>query len=567
MLSRGGDLYHVRWDDGVDEEFHLGDYERLVKRGSLEHEALARPEQLRATLESDPTVIFSRLLQASADALTSKQLKQRLVDLGLDGKQVDAGWDAARKAWTAGGRVTAIGKGSAKRYSWSGSAPETSRPAEPAEPSVDDSERQATEASAAERTETVAPEQGQSGAAPPHDLAVQPAGEPVTVPIVSPAAPSLEDLLAAAAEEVRRDVAMTAQQRVATADLVRKGVEVAATLTPRGVASLIEVLAAIAASADREIVESSVAHLADLLPSLSPEARDTVDVDRLALVASGLPLTNGGGRGALLVAVARVWPQRVADEGLWRGIPLADIASAAGGALGAVTSLPLVGEKVIAPLMMRALSQVTTFGRLTALLGMPREILALVPTDAVATAFRRVAADDRMVSGWIQALSASDRSAELEQRLADAQAEIAVEQERTRRVQLRMEELEAHCADLEEVMRAEHTQASEMRSAQDRQIRIDVVRALAGLAAEVEELAAERTEPHVLVDRVRALVAAHDLEPVGSAGQELAFEPKLHDPITGSPGTGTAVTVIRPGYRWRPANDDVLLGKAVVMTT
>ncbi|MEE3922062.1 hypothetical protein V2I01_38660 [Micromonospora sp. BRA006-A] len=48
-----------------------------------------------------------------------------------------------------------------------------------------------------------------------------------------------------------------------------------------------------------------------------------------------------------------------------------------------------------------------------------------------------------------------------------------------------------------------------------------MIRSLADLAAEVEELAAEHTDPEVLVERVRALAYAQALEPVGQAGQKL----------------------------------------------
>jgi hypothetical protein len=116
---------------------------------------------------------------------------------------------------------------------------------------------------------------------------------------------------------------------------------------------------------------------------------------------------------------------------------------------------------------------------------------------------------------------------------------------------------------LEQQARATYEGAREARAALERQLRIDAVRLVAELAAEVEELAGH-ADTGVLVERVRALAKAFDLDPIGRAGDQAAFDPLQHEPIGGTPLDGTSVLVIRPGYSWRAGPHAVLLGKAQV---
>jgi len=121
---------------------------------------------------------------------------------------------------------------------------------------------------------------------------------------------------------------------------------------------------------------------------------------------------------------------------------------------------------------------------------------------------------------------------------------------------------------LEARVRGAYQGARETRTAQERQIKIDAMRALAEVAMEVEELAATGADigvtVGVIVERVRALAAESDLVPIGRAGDEMVFDPGAHTPIGGLPAAGSRVWVIRPGYTWRAGDRDVLIGKAHV---
>jgi hypothetical protein len=116
---------------------------------------------------------------------------------------------------------------------------------------------------------------------------------------------------------------------------------------------------------------------------------------------------------------------------------------------------------------------------------------------------------------------------------------------------------------LEEQARATHAGAAQARAALERQIRIDAARAVAEMAAEIEELAGA-APADVLVDRARGLAKAYELEPIGRVGDEITFDADWHTPIGGDLPDGSPAMVIRPGYSWRFGDHAVLLGKAQV---
>jgi hypothetical protein len=116
---------------------------------------------------------------------------------------------------------------------------------------------------------------------------------------------------------------------------------------------------------------------------------------------------------------------------------------------------------------------------------------------------------------------------------------------------------------LEQQARVAHDGAVQARAALERQIRIDGARAMADLAAEVEELA-EAASPDTLVERVRGLAKAYELEPIGRVGEEISYDAAWHTPIGDDLPDGTVVMVIRPGYSWRLGDRAVLVAKAQV---
>lgn len=123
--------------------------------------------------------------------------------------------------------------------------------------------------------------------------------------------------------------------------------------------------------------------------------------------------------------------------------------------------------------------------------------------------------------------------------------------------------LAERCERLERDLQSANDRAIRLRTTQERRLQIDVVRALAGLAAEIEEMVTGRATPEIIVERVRSLVAGQALHPIGTVGEEFGFDPALHEPLVGAPEPGTPVSVIRPGYLWTTP-EEILLHKALV---
>lgn len=123
----------------------------------------------------------------------------------------------------------------------------------------------------------------------------------------------------------------------------------------------------------------------------------------------------------------------------------------------------------------------------------------------------------------------------------------------------------AEIVELVEIVRTTvKTDDDRESAARLRQAELDGLRSLGELAGEVEELVANEVEPGILVRRVRARLKRSGLEPIDRAGEETAFDRKVHTPIAGTIRDGAPVTVVRPGYVWTGDGISLLIGKAVV---
>jgi hypothetical protein len=118
--------------------------------------------------------------------------------------------------------------------------------------------------------------------------------------------------------------------------------------------------------------------------------------------------------------------------------------------------------------------------------------------------------------------------------------------------------------DLEARLRTGYSGGRELRESRERAVQIEAVRALVDVVTEVEELAAAVADHAVLTERVRALAQAFGLEPIGRAGEQVAFGSSQHTPIGSRPLDEERVLVIRPGYSWRRGVEVVLVSKAQV---
>jgi len=101
-------------------------------------------------------------------------------------------------------------------------------------------------------------------------------------------------------------------------------------------------------------------------------------------------------------------------------------------------------------------------------------------------------------------------------------------------------------------------------AARQRQAVLDGIRALAELASEIEELTANEASARALIHRVRGRVKLSGLEPIERAGETVTFDRRRHEPIGPPIADGARVVVVRPGYAWKTADENVLVARAVV---
>jgi hypothetical protein len=92
----------------------------------------------------------------------------------------------------------------------------------------------------------------------------------------------------------------------------------------------------------------------------------------------------------------------------------------------------------------------------------------------------------------------------------------------------------------------------------------DAVRALAEMAIEVEELAANEASGRAIVHTVRALTKLAELRPIERAGETTRFDRTRHTSVGATIADGAPVFVLRPGYIWSRPDGETLIARAVV---
>lgn len=105
-----------------------------------------------------------------------------------------------------------------------------------------------------------------------------------------------------------------------------------------------------------------------------------------------------------------------------------------------------------------------------------------------------------------------------------------------------------------------------LRRAQERQAKINVARAVAELAIDIEEFAHNGADPQEIIERVRSSAAMRDLTPIEVAGKDSHFDPAIHKLQFGDPKPGRPVFVMKPGYSYRYDDEVIVIEQALVAT-
>ncbi|RKS79209.1 hypothetical protein BZB76_0658 [Actinomadura pelletieri DSM 43383] len=455
----------VRWDDdGRREDVRISSDATFMKPGTLRHEAFVDLDGLTTRLESDPVPVLVQLLREHPrSSLTALEIKRKLGELGLAQTVLDKAWRKAQSGFKTHAHVR-VNK---LKYRWRPTGfdrPAFKRQEEQVdrEPSAAPGKAEgdiAPEAAAlpgqgvaagAIQVQDVSPPWARAFADALRDgpgadakvYAERPLGTAVrlarlddeaierliasiresdrgpalallaALPRGTRAVESWDDadpvvlgeVLDVGADELRKDrstatAAAQLVQRAATAPVSDGLIALATALlaVDRGKTSL-------------KAVDRMAKSVGDRLFHMPDAERAALDLDAVAKLLTALPFTRQGGRAAVLAAVGQVWPERAADEIWWRGLTLDALTEFATDFLGLVAKRPEVAKAVIAPLMARELSEVSSRVRLAGLLALPTELVEHLPPEAMAEAFRRVATVDSTVDAWVRLLGQEDGS-------------------------------------------------------------------------------------------------------------------------------------------------------------
>ncbi|MCF6473862.1 hypothetical protein FAF44_36585 [Nonomuraea sp. MG754425] len=613
VLSRERGVFTVRWNDDETEESLRLDYRNLlVTEGTLRFISLVDPKQISKRFTDDPLRLVLQLLSEFPSGLKATDIKSKLMDFGLDGESVDRAWRSVQTKLAKHGDVTTKGGNkTVKMYVYRAKPSDT-----PPAPLPDDDTSEGAEAS----QETIAPE-----AAPEPDEII-PAEEPVepfstrlSSLLGFKQARKISDLLA---EPLRTGVALgrldsaaierfssqldESDQRTVSTLLLAVPKKVQAVPLPSEVqhgvlgAAIAELLTEapaefraaagwllrrVAASpmlvaevvgpfvqlslfltenpqkSDLEVLDFVAHALSRAVPALDD---DVLLPERLALLVQALPFSEEGGRVPLMVAVHERSPGSLLIPRWWDGASTEALVECGQGRFGRVIASAEILELIVRPLMERELTEVTTRTRLGVFLRLPVELAEQLPVSAFVNAFRRVGRHDPIIAAWAEALGGEEQLAATRSELAQARQETETAMTLKHEAELLVQELTERCNRLERQLQETQAGVLRRRASQDRQLQIDVMRALADLAAEVEELSVRSVSPDTMIARVHGLTATYDLRPIGLVHEKSEFDLKLHKPIAGDPEPGDEVIIRRSGYIWSSSTEEVVLHKALV---
>ncbi len=597
VLSREKGVFSVRWnDDGTEENLRLDSRNQLAIEGTLRFMSLMDPDEVIKKFTDDPLGVVLQLLIEHPKGLKAQDVKSKLLEFGLDEASVDKAWKRIQPKLAKHDSVELASNVYHARPSETPSSvalpdadkaeeiptPETSQAVASKEPAGSFSERLAKLLDAKQSRDI------QEYLAEPLHTGVAlgrldvPAistffGEldetdrrifstlllavPKKTPVESLSPEIWQGVLIAAIAELR---SQTSSELLTAARWLLRRVAARPEMSSELVRPFIQLalfLAKDPQKADLEVLDLVAHALSRAIPHLG---KDVVSPERVALLAQPLPFSDKGGRVPLMVAVHQRWPGSLLSPRWWDGATTASLVECGQGRFGRIIASPEILESVVRPLLERELAEVTTRARLGLFLSLPAELAEQLPIPAVANAFRRVSRHDPIAAGWAEALSGHEQLVaarnELQRAREEAETATALMTEAERRAQ----ELSERCTRLERELHETQTSVLRRRASQDRQLQIDVMRALADLAAEVEELSARSVSSETMISRIHGLTSAYKMTPIGTIHEKSVFDPRRHKAIAGDPEPGEEVIIRRPGYVWSSSTEEVVLHKALV---
>lgn len=284
---------------------------------------------------------------------------------------------------------------------------------------------------------------------------------------------------------------------------------------------------------------------------------------RLARPLRSLALEARGGRALFLATLYRVRPEIARREEWWRGFDFATLSAAATGPLSTTLNDEEVGWQYIRPVVLSFADGVATRRALSELTGAAPELLRHLPSTNYREAWRRVAGVDRTVAGWFEELTSARQLQAAREALDKAETELRLARSERRAAVERAHELDGQVQRATEQLTQMRQAAHANSDAHDRQVKLDVITALANLALTVMQSPAARSD-QALMQTIDYMTGREGLEQLELWGAEVPYRPETHDSLGVAIEPGSPVLVLRPGYTYSVGGESVVLIKAHV---
>ncbi|WP_051275963.1 hypothetical protein [Marmoricola sp. URHB0036] len=304
--------------------------------------------------------------------------------------------------------------------------------------------------------------------------------------------------------------------------------------------------------------------LARAVPDTTESSLAAWDLGKVALAARAAEFSRQGGRSALVVALHRVVPNEVGRPRWWEGITFDQLVEAGRGPLAAVLEDPAIASQVVRPVVEDAVRRTTTRSGLARLWLAPPVVATWVVGHDLKEAMLRTGTKDPIAGRWAQELTDVGEIEAVTGLLETAQAEAKASRDAEETLRAQVAALESQLRVIGEQLAGARGQQSDLRGAHERQLKLELVRTVARLAAQVGQSPAASTDQS-LMRSVEHAAAREGLAPIGRAGDIVGFDPARHDPLGQAIPEHSAVVVLRHGYTWSDGPEAMTILKAQVV--
>jgi hypothetical protein len=294
------------------------------------------------------------------------------------------------------------------------------------------------------------------------------------------------------------------------------------------------------------------------------ESLEKWDATSLARAARAAWFTRTGGRTGLVAAYYQREPELAARSEWWEGAELEQLADGGRGLLATVLDDPRVGDRIVKPLVQDFLNHAASRSAIATVWTLPPAVAQHVSGERLAELMSVVAQTDSIADIWRRSLSNANTVTRLEEALANSKALARTEQQKHEQLAREVERLRTNLNRAADQLATMRVSESATREQHDRQVRLDLLRALAMVIAQVRQSQGARSD-QALMRQLEHTCRREGLERLEDVGLRVSFDPTLHDTLSPGLSPGAPAVVVRNGYTWQAGDDRVVLIKVQVV--